>query len=625
DNDGENSGTEPAPPIDAKPQRNLLVNYLGLEGGLAGPKVHLFKVFYEDDLSGAPNIEVRVSSLSGLAILEPLSLNPKEVFVSDSEGYFRISLSFNPQNSTQSVQCQPKDSQSFSFEITETYQLVLSASRNELNYLEPTSTSFNLTVDSRPLEAGTIVNLSSNEGCLANLPSEAVVNQLGQIVAENLTIVQAPLGCSVRAMVLNLTSNSIVINPILSEGGLTLVASVSSLDFLRAKSVTLALYYQGRALPMGTKANFSADSLKIGNLPQEVTLGLNGSFLANLTALIDQGPLTISAQALGLNSNVVEFSVFFDYSSLTLQASVNQLEYLTPTAVTFTVLFDNRALPEGIKLRVYQAGESLEGLNQEEFTRAGGTFSLSALKALSYQSSSRVYVSVGSLTSNEVSFDLFMDSSLLAFSADSANLELFNPKRVVFTFYYRGQSLPQSTLVSLSALSQGELENLPSQTQTNGAGQVAVENLTAIKVTSTPTVQGRLGIYLAGEASFTVEVNMSNISSSLFVSPQIDITGVDVVGKDPPYIRPCNNFEVELELKYLGKPLSNQVVSLSGLGFSPLNSVTTNSSGKLIFNVIYDMSDFDYFLQNQGNYSLTIGSASKIIPGPSPIGIYACP
>jgi hypothetical protein len=92
----------------------------------------------------------------------------------------------------------------------------------------------------------------------------------------------------------------------------------------------------------------------------------------------------------------------------------------------------------------------------------------------------------------------------------------------------------------------------------------------------------------------------------------------------PNLVDSCMSFDVALSFSYLGEPLRDTPISVTGLGYNGSGtSVRTDSEGKVRSSIYYDKSDFPGYAANP-YYSVTLGRTVIDVPGPTPISFRDC-
>jgi hypothetical protein len=503
--------------------------------------------------------------------------------------------------------------------------LSLTASRDSLEYLSPEQVAFTVSYKGEALPAGTQASLSFDPSQLSGLPVTASLAAGGTISVPALKALVATGPITVTASALGLSSNAASFSITLSPDGLALTASRDSLEYLSPEQVAFTVSYKGEALPAGTAVSLSFDPSQLSGLPGLATLEEGGVFNAQaLVALGPTGPIGVTVSALGLVSNPVAFDVSLS-GSLVLEASESELEFLAPTEVAFTVSYDGKALPVGTVVGLSYVPSELGGLGMSATLGAGGTFVVPALTAMDLGGPIQIAASLGQLVSGPVAFDVIASPGGFSFSPQPAELELFVPTRTVFSFSYKGKTLPAGIGVTLGADTQ-ELENLPQSGLTGPSGEIAAESLRAISAQGPLAVKGAVTSYQAGEALLGVVVFAENLGLGFEVTPDVAARYPEL-GLDPlggPYLMPCSLFQVTLLASYRGFALANAVVNIDGFGFSPEGQTTTGQNGEIHGTVFYSKDDELEFATANGQYTLGFGGVSRSFKGPEAVVFQEC-
>jgi Fe-S cluster assembly iron-binding protein IscA len=261
--------------------------------------------------------------------------------------------------------------------------LSLSASRSDLEYLNPLSVDFTVKYMGRSLPAGTKVAVSFESSELAGLTATAALDAGSGFGAPALEALKAsgPLVVSVSGLGLN--SNEVGFGVSLGAGPLTLTASINTLEFTVPTKVEFDVGYRGAPLPVGTEVGVNFDSGELGGLPVKAVLGQGGKFAATgLMALVPSGSLPVSVSLGGLTSNEVDFAVFLDAGEFTMTASPGSLELFAPTDTAFAFAYRGSPLPAGVTVALEADPGLLENLSAVGLTDGAGELTVAGLTAI---------------------------------------------------------------------------------------------------------------------------------------------------------------------------------------------------------------------------------------------------
>jgi hypothetical protein len=233
-----------------------------------------------------------------------------------------------------------------------------------------------------------------------------------------------------------------------------------------------------------------------------------------MLALVPEGPLAVKARLSGHVSAAALFDVALDPDALTLTASKDSLDYLTPQKVIFTVLYDGVALPAGTAVTLDFDPLELSGLSSSYALASGGTFTAEALSALVPEGPLAVAAGALGLASPRVYFGVDLLGGSLALSADTSDLGYLAPTKVVFTVTYQGAPLPAGTVVDL-IFDPGELLGLSGSVALKAGGTFEAGQLTALVPDGPLSVQAGLGALKSPAASFQVDFDPGLLTMSL--------------------------------------------------------------------------------------------------------------
>jgi hypothetical protein len=404
-------------------------------------------------------------------------------------------------------------------------------------------------------------------------------------------------------------------------GQLSLAASRQSLGWLEPAPTTLTLTVDGRPAPTGAEAFFVFDPDKLDGLPTSAFVGAGGAvFAPALQALRPTGPLSVLARLGDLTSNSASFEVSAS-GVLSLSASVDRLEWLTPERVVFEVRHRGQPLPAGTVVALAFAADDWAGLPSSATVDADGRFAVEELAILRSDGRASVQVSAAGLSSNAVDFEPFHDPDALSFEGRPDELELFVPSEAAFVFRYRGRPLPAGVAVALTA-DPGELENLPAAALTGPGGKVETDGLTAIRSAGPLLVTGAVLGCQAGQHAFGVRLEAAKLSATKALTP-IVIADRPPLFEGEVFVKSCLPFQATMTLSYRGRALADAEVEIEGFAVRLNGPTRTDQLGRAFFPVQYSNLDRPaYQVDNQ--WRVKVGDARIVLAGPTALSFNAC-
>jgi hypothetical protein len=291
--------------------------------------------------------------------------------------------------------------------------LTLSASRSELEFLEPALTVLTVLYNGAPLPEGTAVSLLFDSTQLSGLSGQHVLESGGKITAPALTAL-APSGpLLVSAYAKGLTSSPASFGVSLAPGALTLAASKESLEFMVPSEVAFEVKYKGNPLPAGFVVSPQYDSSDFGGLAGSYALETGGLFsVSSLTAKRPDGPLSLSVRWGSLESGPASFAVVFDSAKLSLTAAPEVLELFVPERTVFSFKYGGYPLPAGTPFTL--EGYGLENLPGSGRLSEGGTLIASNLTAVVAQGPLEVKGTAWGMPAGQARISVLVKASYLS-------------------------------------------------------------------------------------------------------------------------------------------------------------------------------------------------------------------
>jgi hypothetical protein len=392
---------EPASPPPTQ-EEGYRVIYIGPEG----QNVHVFRVVDLNDLPAA-NVSVAFNTQSpGIPVADPEGDAPREIFVSDGEGYIRIKLLPGDLSESEvTIVATPPVGEEGEFTVPLLYALSLKASPLSLEYLAAQEVDFSLELNGEPLAAGLVTSFHAANGDFAGLPESAVSAPGGKIKASGLTALKGGSLSPVRAKVGGEYSNGVTFTAS-ALGNFTLEANRDSLEFLTPTEIVFSFSYKGVALPAGVSVTFKAAEGDFTGLPANAVTGAGGKVaVAGLVALKPTGPLSIGGQVGGRDANDVSLAVSA-VGSLSLATTEPYLDFLSGARRVFTLRYNGYPLPEGLAATFAHDPARLQGLVGALTVASGGAVTADSLKALTPKGPITLTASVGSLVSNPLDLEV---------------------------------------------------------------------------------------------------------------------------------------------------------------------------------------------------------------------------
>jgi hypothetical protein len=398
--------------------------------------------------------------------------------------------------------------------ILESTGLSLSASRNNLPYLSPVAVNFTVKYLGESLPVGMNVKVNFEAGELTGLPGSTTLDENSKFSAPNLKALtlSGPLAVSVEVM--GVTSNEVGFAVILESSGLSFSASRNNLPYLSPVAVNFTVKYLGESLPVGTNVKVNFEAGELTGSPASTTLDADSKFSApNLKALTLSGPLAVSVEVMGVTSNEVSFAVILEASGLSLSASRDELIYLSPVSVDFTVKYLGQSLPMGTSVKVVFDQSKLAGLATSVTLDGNGQFNAPGLEALTFAGPLKVYVEFMGESSNEVGFEVTLGAGSLTLSASKNSLEFLEETEVAFVVSFEGTPLPAGAKVNFN-FNQSELGGLPQSAILGQGGKFTAQGLKALAVSGNPAVSASFGSLTSNQVSFGIDFDPANLSLS---------------------------------------------------------------------------------------------------------------
>jgi hypothetical protein len=359
--------------------RGIFVLYLGE----VEDNVHLFRVV-DGEGRPVPGRDVSVSTgQSGVPVADPDDSQPRAVFRSDRDGYFRVRLvPAGGLSETEASLVPEGESQGDDYILPLRYQLALSASPLALDYLQPQEVTFRVSLNGEPLEAGAEVSLVSEGGLVSGIPGHPLAVGPGGEISLALTAQAREGQAPVRALAFGKESNAVTFL-LGASGGFGLSASPQSLEFLTPAPVDLFFDYRGTPLPAGVPVSLYATGGDFSGLPAGAVTQAGGRVsLPALDARRLSGPLHIRGEVAGALTNPVPMAVTSQPGGFSLAASPDELELYAPTEAALSLYYRGSSLPAGIEAEILGDISRFEGLPERAVTEAGGRITLPSLTAV---------------------------------------------------------------------------------------------------------------------------------------------------------------------------------------------------------------------------------------------------
>ncbi|MDR2460831.1 MAG: inverse autotransporter beta domain-containing protein [Deltaproteobacteria bacterium] len=283
--------------------------------------VHIFRLI-DSEHNGIAGRRVRVSSDKSLVpVLDPLTMEQKDSFVTDSEGFIKIALAPVISVPMVLITSYPEGGEKATHPIRFENLLTLKVEPGQLELLKESSVTFTLTLDGVELQAGQQVLFSYNKDDFSGIPDSIRTQEAGKIVLEGVRVKWVGDLAPIYASVEGKLSNGVTLKGV-ALGNLELRASKSSLELYRPTPVVLTLSYEGVALPEGTEVSFSASQLS--GFPQSARVAHGGIVdLKGLEARYPEGPLELRAQLGVKSSNPAQFNVTVDPKLLHMESKLS--------------------------------------------------------------------------------------------------------------------------------------------------------------------------------------------------------------------------------------------------------------------------------------------------------------
>lgn len=438
--------------------------------------------------------------------------------------------------------------------------LILTADRDALNLLTPTDLKLAVKLDGQPLPAGVPVEIIAASG-LTGIPSSATAEENGQISLSGVTA-QVLETLKIQVNALGLTSNEVSLTVDTGSGSLSLSASPESLELLTPADAALTVKFNGNALPAGTLVEIIADS-GLDGVPAAAAAAAGG--IISLPGVTAQtlGPLNIKVRSYNLTSNQVGLAVTTSSGSLTLSASPESLELLTPTDVALTVKFNGRALPAGTPVDI-QADAGLAGVPASTTAGPGGVIDLSDVTAQTL-GPLKVRVQSFGLTSNQAGLAVTAGSGSLTLTALPDTLSFLEPTDLTLKVQYNGYDLPVGAQVQI--LASAGLTGVPGSVTAAAGGIVSLTNVTAQSM-------GPLNVQVKS-------LGLTSNQAGLAVSTA---GGTLTLSANPAALELLTPTSLNLTVKYNGNdlPAGTQVEIQADSGLVNIPASTTAGSGGVI-------------------------------------------